>query len=278
MSGWTHPYAHRQDPFHRSVFAGSWEQAQTYCNFPVLRPRVLPEGCQELDLQIRPEGGGGQDWSSVRLTLGGAGRRLRIKQFLWDWCEPWSDTNLQGAGHLATLLSGDVAWWGTDYKGNQAACLGRLRTQVELSVLEGSFAHNELAALLDSLSPVDPLVVPGLLAAPLHEISYSIRARRAHWGAEDFAGLHWRRPADPEEEGTAADSRRWAGTPVPAGFVLESVGSRTWPDGGAEVQLIWRHPDQGTDMLWLRAVPPAAARRRAVRRPGAGTATGSHAP
>lgn len=266
---WSHPYADRQDPRLRRPFAGIWEQAQVYCNFPVLRPSWIPADLGASEVWIRPEGGGGEGWSSVRAVLRGPGRGLRIKEFLWDWTLPYADSNLSGRPRDWRDLRGDLACFGVDYRGRPAACFGRLRTQVELSVEAGRFSLDELARLLDGLEPVDPDAVPALLAAPLHAISYSIRTRRAHWGMEDFAGLDWWSPAEAPDALRAAVGT-WPPPDPLCGLTLESCGYRARGSGAWEAALVWRDARGGTDQMVLSVTlargpgdvdhPPAGSR------------------
>lgn len=164
-------------------------QAQEWCNFVVWRPSALPAGCDTAVGTLRREAPPGRTdaagrtpWSDAnpaayRTEISGGGRRLRIKQFLYDWAFPAADHPCLWGGRTRPVEIGDgrVVWLGTDYLGNRAGSARLARTTVELSVLEGEFADEEIVGLFAALRPAVPEAVPRILATPFSELSYWAR-------------------------------------------------------------------------------------------------------
>lgn len=162
------------------------ERAQEWCNFVLWRPTALPEGCGTSVGTLRREAPPGRveaegrtPWSDAnpagyRTEISGGGRRLRLKQFLYDWAFPAADHPCLWGGetHPYEIGEGRVAWLGTDYMGHRAGSARLAGTTVELSVLEGEFSDEELVALFAALRPAVPDAVPRILATPFSELSY----------------------------------------------------------------------------------------------------------
>src|SRR5258708_5427454 len=84
-----------------------WSEAQTWANFILMKPMILPAGGEIVDLSVRPEAppgrtkGGDQkeqrpDWTnsnraSHRFEVLSRDGRIRAKQFLYDWAPPAFD-------------------------------------------------------------------------------------------------------------------------------------------------------------------------------------------
>ncbi|WP_369377585.1 hypothetical protein [Streptomyces sp. cg36] len=166
------------------------QEAQEWCNFTLWHPAELPAGCDRAEGTLRkeaPPGRTGQDsgrtpWSEAnpaayRTEIGGGGRRLRLKQFLYDWAFPAADhPALWGSETLPFPIGADrVVWLGTDYLGHAAASARMSRTTVELSVLEGEFTGEELVALYRSLRPAVPGAAARVVATPFAALSYWAR-------------------------------------------------------------------------------------------------------
>ncbi|MFJ5265766.1 hypothetical protein ACIQAC_35430 [Streptomyces sp. NPDC088387] len=163
--------------------------AQPWCNFVLWQPTRLPAGCTTATGTLRREAPPGRvdaagrtPWSDAnpagyRTEISGGGRRLRLKQFLYDWAFPAADHPcLWGSDtRPAPLGEGRVVWLGTDYLGHPAASARMARTTVELSVLDGDFTDTELTDLYTALRPADPSAVPRILATPFAELSYWAR-------------------------------------------------------------------------------------------------------
>ena len=123
-------------------FESTLEQAQDWCNFVVLRPEWLPSDCRLSRVTVRAESL--ERPSSLRMSVEGRGRSLRLKQFYMDWWIPTSsDTNLTAPGR-AFVAAGIVGYLGRNYKGQDAACIHRYGASLELSVTEGRFPDAEL--------------------------------------------------------------------------------------------------------------------------------------
>ncbi len=108
ISNWREPILAKRlterDQLHR-VMDVDLRFAQTLTNFLVYVPTWLPEDCSVVKTTLRPEQPPGRPgsvkaetisqtpWSeanpcSVRVVITGAGRRLRIKEFLYYWAPP----------------------------------------------------------------------------------------------------------------------------------------------------------------------------------------------
>lgn len=241
--------------YHRSVFtAKEFGHAQPYCNFVVLEPRWLPEGCAMGPISVRTEG---DRWATVHFRVIGRDRRLRIKQFHHDWKELTDPaTNLQGPGRPFTS-QGTVGWHGTDYKGLAAACWSRLRTTVEISVEEGRFAPQEIESLCGGMAAADPVAAEMINGTPFARISFTVRRRRGPWNNDRIAGCTW--SADLNQAVTQAAMPVPVPQYMPRGFTLDSVGWRRSRKGvGGEIQLLIRHLGNGTDMVCLRGTQPGS--------------------
>lgn len=165
-------------------------QAQRWCDFVVWRPTSLPAGCDSVVGTLRREAPPGRTgdtagrtpWSDAnpsayRTEISGGGRRLRLKQFLYDWDFPAADHPCLWGGPTRPVEIGDgrVVWLGIDYLRNRAASARMARTTVELSALEGEFGEDEIVALFAALRPAAPEAVPAVLATPFSELSYWAR-------------------------------------------------------------------------------------------------------
>ncbi|MBI1956017.1 MAG: hypothetical protein HYS38_06445 [Acidobacteria bacterium] len=235
-------------------FECTFEEAQDWCNFVVLRPEWFPVGCQLSKLTVRSETS--EHPSSLRMLIEGQGRSLRLKQFYLDWWIPTSsDTNLTGPGK-PFVAAGIVGYLGRDYKGTEAACIHRFGSLLELSVTEGNFQPEEIQAFLERLEPQVPEAVPQLAALPFARISYYARKgpSQGPWNYDLLSGCRWsadremlRREWDP--------SRVYYPRQLPASFEFDSVGIVHEPSSHhGEYQLLFRHRGNLTDNIWLRAV------------------------
>jgi hypothetical protein len=170
------------------------EQAQPHLNFVVYAPAALPNGCRIVSTSVRPEQPPGRPegitaqeigqtpWSeanpcSVRTLIAGEARSLRLKQFLYDWAPPaasiaplWESPWLEGFECQDT-----VGWIGQDYREAVGACVQLDRTQIELSVIEGHFSHQEIRQLLSHLRTADPEAATVVRSTPFHLLNYWVR-------------------------------------------------------------------------------------------------------
>lgn len=251
--------------------------AQASVNFVVFEPGWLPEGCHVEAVTHRPERPPGRpsDVSaadidqtphsegnpcSVRVVVAGDDRRLRLKQFLYDWAPPSGSVAPLWRTPVPTPFACDdaVGWLGTDYKDNRGACVQRDRTQIELSVSEGTFSDDELRQLLGGLTPADPGGADRVRSVPFHRLNYWTRYRcrppvvpHGLWGYV---------PEHPYEDSLALSSVALGQNPlddaerripalVPAGeqFLLDSAVA--FPDADA-MELVFRNRANGSDHLW----------------------------
>jgi hypothetical protein len=235
-------------------FECSFEEAQEWCNFVVLNPEWLPENCRITEVSARPECL--QHASSLRVKVEGGGRSFRLKQFYMDWWIPTScDTNLTAPGS-AFVAAGVVGYFGRDYKGQQAACIHRFGSLLEVSILQGHFSNEELISFFERLQPVAPDSIERLAKLPFASISYYARKGpgQGPWNYDLITGCRWSPDlAVLREEFVPA--RIYYPRRLPSRIEFDSLGirhetaSRHW-----EYQLLFRHCENLTDTFWLRAV------------------------
>jgi hypothetical protein len=169
-----------------------WEEAQLWCNFVLLRVGQLPDDLAVTNTEMRPEappGGRVADdqtprpkWtlsnrSCHRSTLVGKNRRVRIKQFLYDWAPPAFDCpSLWLSPSVRPFISQDeVGWLGVDFRGLRGAAIRLHGTTVEISVLEGAVADQEFGQICSGLSPVDSAVLRCIEDTSLADLCYQNR-------------------------------------------------------------------------------------------------------
>ena len=171
-----------------------WREAQDWCNFVLMKPTAFPDDLSLEKTELRPEappgrradvaGGQRPDWTQSnraahRSEFVGPLRRLRIKQFLYDYAPPafdhpclWESTAIRG------FPVGDhIGWLGRDFRKLQAASLCFDRTTVELSVTEGTFSDEELQSICRGLRPAVPEARASILQTTLADLSYQSRYR-----------------------------------------------------------------------------------------------------
>ena len=235
-------------------FECSFEGAQDWCNFVVLRPEWLPSDCRLGAVTVRAENL--QHASSLRIRVEGTGRSFRLKQFYMDWWIPTSsDTNLTAPGR-PFVAAGIVGYGGRDYKGREAACIHRFGAMLELSVLEGRFRDEELISFLENLQPVVPEAIEQLARLPFARLSYYARKGPGlgPWNYDLLSGCRWSTDRAVLHK-EFAPSQIYYPQQLPARFEFDSVGTRRDPASHHwEYQLLFRDGENLTDNLWLRAV------------------------
>ena len=187
---WTPRTASSIDAPEARVRPTSWDDAQEWCNFVLLRPAGLPSGWETEQPMLRAEAPPGRldsdrqgrsPWtthnrSSCRCVGATASGRVRMKQFLYDWAPPAFDHPALWRSSVRSFMVGArVGWLGTDYVGRAAASLHAHRTMVELSVVSGHVADEDLVRLCAALAPVTDVALRRIDATPLAVLSYAHR-------------------------------------------------------------------------------------------------------
>lgn len=282
MTGWTYsnPDARLTDPQRGThPFETSLARAQRHANFVVFEPNWMPADCELSTATLRPEQPPGaafdgdsdssesafSGWNpaSVRVEIRGDDRRLRLKQFLYDWAPPSASiAPLWGSDCLEPFdCQYTVGWLGEDYKGNRGASVQLARTQVELSVLDGAFSTGELTDILSGVTPANPSVANRIRRVPFHRLSYWLRYRcqppSLPHGVYEYTERHPYADAVP----TAPVAFRDDEFPLPLippseAYILDS--GVTFPSHSA-IECLYRDPDNCSDHLWMVAANEASA-------------------
>lgn len=168
-----------------------WDEAQSLANFIVMKPETLPEGGRIVSSTMRPEAPPGRtsgtgatgrpDWTTSNRSchrfevVTGRGR-IRTKQFLYDWAPPAFDhPSLWRDFPRAFPLREEICWVGKNYLKRHAASLHRARTMIEVSVLSGSFADEQLAEFCESFHPANTEAEKKIGCTSLADLCYQSR-------------------------------------------------------------------------------------------------------
>ncbi|MEU5976485.1 hypothetical protein [Streptomyces sp. NPDC047315] len=192
---WTHRVLNDPADLDDTPAELSAAQAQPWANFVVFTPDRLPAGTRLGRQSLRREAPPGRvgestagrtPWSTnnpaaFRFEVQGQDRRLRVKQFLYDWAFPALDHPAlwESPTNAERLDEHHVLWHGTDYMGHPGASARIARTTIELSVLDGTFTREETTDLYRSLRPVDPEAVTTIAATPFATLSHWARRPEA---------------------------------------------------------------------------------------------------
>ncbi|MCZ7428745.1 hypothetical protein O7607_23650 [Micromonospora sp. WMMA1949] len=231
------------------------DAAQPWCNFILWWPDEPVPGLRSTPGTLRKEAppgvpsrptAGRTPWSANnpaahRFELTDGTRRLRVKQFLYDWAFPALDHPClwQSETRAVPLDDEHVLWLGVDYIGNAAASARLGRTTVELSVLDGQFEDAEIAAVYRSLAPVDDDAARQIAATPLAELSYWARQPEASAVRVPVGLWAFHRPSD-HRRAWRPDVAAPLGLPdTLAGLPVDSVGTFTRPDGREETEVVY---------------------------------------
>ncbi|SDS39054.1 hypothetical protein SAMN04489751_1905 [Brevibacterium sandarakinum] len=266
---WTHRVLDDPADLDATPAALSAAEAQPWANFVVFTPDRLPAGTHLSEQSLRREAPPGRvgdsmagrtPWSAnnpaaFRFEVRGDGRRLRVKQFLYDWAFPALDHPALWESRTSAerLDEHHLVWHGIDYMGHQGASARIARTMIELSVLDGTFTREEITDLYRSLRPVDSEAATAIAATPFAALSYWARRPEASviavplglWNLrqEDTATLTWR----PIQDGHAP----FGPSAVPhrlSDLVLESTTTHHGHSPVASEHLYSGGPDRGREL------------------------------
>lgn len=173
------------------LIACSPSEAQKHCHFVIFASTFLPPHVVMKEEHLRPESNAHENRrehnrSTFRQVFAGAGRRLVMKQFLYDWAPPAYDypclwrnaeiaTQAESPAPTGQFVNNNVLWFGKNYRKQTAATIEIERTRIELTFEEGSFSHQEIVSLCKGLVPVDREIAKHLLSVPFSKLSYSHR-------------------------------------------------------------------------------------------------------
>lgn len=226
------------------------QDAQKYVNFVILMP-TLPKSYILKNITIKKETN--EQRSSIRFEIHSKGKVLRIKQFFYDWSIPLitADTNLIHQGK-SFEIDGIVGFLGMDYKGNQAACYCRWFTNIELSVIEGTFDEKEILMILKSLKAVDKDSINTKGEQTFTTCSYTARFNKSKWDSfDEVSRVSW---YESDKRMRIEDN---LGIKLPNNhneFFLDSIGYKEY-DSGAEYHFLYRSRLDFTNGFWLWIAP-----------------------
>lgn len=169
---------------HSHSFETSWVDAQHWCNFVLFRPSWLPKGWAEKVTTIRPESP--HNRASHRSEFHGPNGSISIKQFLYDWAPPaydhpclWRNAELSGTENTpipkAYLLGNNYVWFGLDYRKKSAATINMMRTQIEITTLNGLIDERDIKQIMSGLISVDIHAKNVILATSFAELMFESR-------------------------------------------------------------------------------------------------------
>ena len=226
------------------------KDVQKYTNFIILVP-TLPKSYTLKNITLKKETN--EQRSSIRFEIHSEGRVLRIKQFFYDWAIPviTADTNLINQGK-SFEIDGIVGFIGKDYKGNQAACFCRWFTNIELSVLEGTFEEKEILMILESLKAVDKESILKIGKQSFTSSSYTARYNKSKWVTDDeVSRVAW------YEANKKIPTVKSVTINIPKNhneFFLDSIGYKE-NRSGSEYHFLYRSHEDFTNGFWLWIAP-----------------------
>lgn len=190
-----------------------WREAQGWCNFVLMRANDFPDDLSLEKTEMRPEsppgragaslkGGHRPDWTQSnraahRSEFVSTERRLRIKQFLYDYAPPAFDHPClwESEGIRGFPVGDHIGWLGTDFRKLQAGYVCFDRTTIELSVTAGTFSDEELQFICRGLRPAVPEAREQILQTPLADLSYQSRYGEPPIGVPVGYWAHKRSPS-----------------------------------------------------------------------------------
>jgi hypothetical protein len=258
-----------------------WQEAQGWCNFVLMRPVDLPSDLALEKTEVRPEAAPGRadraldshrpDWTQSnraahRSELSGSGRRLRIKQFLYDYAPPAFDHPClwESKGIRGFPVGDHLGWLGTDFRRRQAATVCFDRTTIELSVTEGAFPDEELQAICRGLRPAVPEARERILKTTFADLSYQSRYQEppiavpvGYWAHKRSASLQV--TALRADDVPAHISTPGLSPPDDYGYRLNSAFIFGDPQRPQEVDLVFEHEQDAGRYVRVLASPQDAA-------------------
>jgi hypothetical protein len=259
-----------------------WEEAQAWCNFVLMRPTVLPDDVGIEKLEMRPEAPPGRpadvnqtarpEWTQSnravhRAEITGHHRRLRIKQFLYDYAPPAFDHPClwESESVRAFPVGNLIGWSGKDFRKLQAATVSLYRTTVELSVTEGAFTDEELQSICRGLSPAVPQVCDLILNTPFADLCYQGRHREPPIAVPVGYWAHKRLPETLQvtvlrSDQVPSDSPSFTvAPPEEYGYRSNSVFIYGNPQSPQEIDTLFEHMDDAGQYLRVLVSPSNVA-------------------
>jgi hypothetical protein len=264
-----------------------WEIAQLWCNFVLLRVGQLPDDLVVTKTEMRPEAPPGRlvandqtprpTWTLSnrachRSELVGKNRKVRIKQFLYDWAPPAFDCpSLWLSGSVRPFIAQDeIGWLGVDFRGLQGAAIRLHGTTVEISVLEGALADDEFGQICSGLSPADSAVLRFIEDTPLADLCYQIRHREPPIEVPVGFWAHQRKASDRCEVFHASQApgslpARGLVPQAPAGYRLDTVFY--FGDGANTKEVDYAYVHSSHKNLYLRLLVSPFDQAEGIRFP-----------
>lgn len=259
-----------------------WEEAQGWCNFVLMRPTVFADDLSLEKTEMRPESPPGRpaevneshrpEWTrsnraAHRSEIAGRGRRLRIKQFLYDYAPPAFDHPClwESRGIRGFTVGDHLGWLGADFRKLQAATVCFDRTTIELSVTEGTFEDEELQDICRGMTPVDASARRLILRTPLADLCYQSRHREppiavpvGYWAHKRAESLR----VTVTRIGDEATTSRFPGfrlaPPDDYGYRLNTAFVFGEPESPQEVDFVFEHEKDAGRYMRLLVSPSDA--------------------
>lgn len=246
------------------------DEAQEWCNFVLFLPTEVPEDCVVNMGTLRREAPPGRipghtiartptsdnNPSTYRFEITGRNRRLRVKQFLYDWAFPALDhpSLWDGVTRAVPIDDRYVLWHGRDYLNNAAASARIDRTMVEVSVLGGVFDDREILDLYRSLRAVNSDAAEKIANTSFAALSYWARRPDAPTVPVPLGLWKFRQSVELRQEWRhgpqAAEYAAATGLPTAlGGFQLDSVAEETSGKEWCAAELIYTSgPPRGHEL------------------------------
>lgn len=245
-----------------SFKALNWPEAQEWCNFVLFQPTLLPDGMKIVDQQLRPESHA--EPSTYRCEIAGQGRKLSIKQFLYDWAPPaydhpslWRNNKVSSIEETPIPrpyeINGDIAWIGWNFKKQPALAICLKRTTIEITSIEGGFSDQELIDLCKGLTPVDQKQTVRILETPFSSLSYFFRHSKT---ASDVPLSYWKYNRQKDWAMNASQSSaipEHVLIPSSYGYRLNSIFY--FGNSSEEIEFYYEHRDLPGSYLRVLATP-----------------------